>query len=128
MKVVVDTSIIIDNLRGGPNWERFIKYKISEAELFIPTVVIIELYSGTSTRDPQKVKKMIQTLAYFRRIVLTEEIAKRAGEIFRDGEKHLSMGDYIIAATAIEIGAEVATLNTKHFKKIPGVRIYDFSE
>ena len=126
MKVVVDTSIIIDNLRGGPNWERFIKYKISEVELFIPTVVIIELYSGTSTRDPQKLKND-SNVGVFSKNCINRRDCKRAGEIFRD-EKTSVYGRLYYRATAIEIGAEVATLNTKHFKKIPGVRIYDFSE
>lgn len=126
MKLVVDTSVIIDNLRGGQRWERFLKITDADRELYIPTVVIVELYSGTSTKDSGIVKKMNQTLSYFQKILLTEEIARRAGIIYRDGVKNLSLGDYIIAATALEIGAEVVTLNTKHFSKIPGVRVYDF--
>lgn len=126
MKLVVDTSIIIDNLRNGPNWKRFLKHMSPEDELFIPTVVIVELYSGASTKDGRLVKKMNKTLSYFQRVLLTEDIAKRAGEIYRDGEKHFSLGDYIIAATALNMGAEVVTLNEKHFRKIPGIRIYDF--
>lgn len=125
MKLVIDTSVIIDTLRGGKQWDTYFSAIEKEAELFLPTAVIFELYSGLSTRSA-KIEKRIQLIpTYFQRVDLTERIAKQAGKFFRDAKERVSLSDYIIAATAIEIGAEIVTLNRKHFEKIPGARIYD---
>jgi len=36
----------------------------------------------------------------------------------------LGAADYIIAASALELGAKVLTLNAKHFKQIPHLSPY----
>lgn len=124
MKVIVDGSIIIDYLRGGKKWDKFINYIERDTQLFLPTVVIFELFSGSSTRNGRKLQEMIAFIHEFQRIDLSESIAKAAGELFRDVTTKLEVPDYIIAASALEIGGTVVTLNTKHFQKIPGLKIY----
>ncbi len=126
MKLVVDTSIIIDALRGGKRWNMLFSKVEKEMELFLPTAVVFELYSGLSTRNKNVEKKIRVMLKYFQRVDLTERIAQHAGILFQDAREGVSLADYVIAATAYEIGAEVVTLNKKHFEKILGVRIYDF--
>jgi len=124
VKVVVDSSIIIDYLRGGKKWDEFIDYAPRDTQLFLPTVVIFELFSGSSTKNGRKLQEMIAFIREFQRIDLSESIAKAAGELFRDAKIKIQAADYIVAASALEIGAMVATLNIKHFQKIPGIRIY----
>ena len=124
MKVVIDTSILIDYLRGGTKWEAFIENVDKEAELFLPTVVIFELFSGSSTKNQQKKQDVVDLLKQFHKIDLDEQIAKRAGELFRDLKKNLQVPDYIVAASALETGAAVLTLNTKHFQQIPHLSLY----
>lgn len=124
MKVVVDSSILIDYLRGGTKWEAFMSGAHREIELFIPTVVIFELFSGTSTRNPRKRENMVDFIKQFHRIDLDEKIAQEAGELFRDLKKTLQVPDYIIAASALNIGATVVTLNQRHFGQIPHLPLY----
>lgn len=124
MRIVVDTSILIDHLRGGTKWEAFIADVDKDAELFLPTIVIFELFSGSSTKNPRKRQDIVNFLKQFRNIDLDEQIAKRAGELFRDFKKTLQVPDYIIAASALEIGGIVATLNRKHFEDISGLSLY----
>lgn len=124
MKLVVDTSILIDHLRGGNTWKRVVAGSEGDLKLFVPTIVIFELYSGQSTRDPSIVVKIYQLLRNFQRVELDENIAKVAGELFRDLKKHIQISDYIIAATALSTNATVLTLNRKHFEQIPGLAIY----
>lgn len=125
MKLVVDTSILIDILRTEKTWDELIgKIKEQNAEIFIPTIVIFELYTGKSSINPI-IKNIISNLIRnFRRIELTEVIARHAGELYRDIGKHIDAEDYIIAASALEIGGTVLTLNTKHFRQIPNLTIY----
>lgn len=124
MKVVVDTSILIDYIRGGDKWERFIRESEEELELYLPTIVVFELFSGKSTKVPKHEQEVINFLRQFHRMELTEEIAKRAGEIYRDVSGTFGISDYLIAASALEIGGRILTFNTKHFEKIPGLSLY----
>lgn len=124
MKLVVDTSIFIDKLRGGKKWDEFLNDLDNTVELYLPSIVIFELFSGLSSRKAQISLKISSFRKFFNEIDLTSEIAKRAGEMNRDILGNLDLPDYIIAATAIEIGAQVVTLNAKHFQKIPGVSIF----
>jgi len=127
MKLVVDTSILIDKLRGRRKWDSFLENLDGGAELYLPSIVIFELFSGLSSKKAQISLKIFNFRKFFSEIDLTFEIAKRAGEMNRDIAGNLDLPDYIIAATAIEIGAQVVTLNKKHFSKIPGVSIYETS-
>ncbi len=124
MKLLVDTSVLIDHLRGGKTWKKVVVESGEDLKLFVPTIVIFELFSGQSTRDSSIVVKIYQLLANFQRIELDENIAKIAGELFRDLKKHIQISDYIIAATALSTNATVLTLNRKHFEQIPGLAIY----
>lgn len=126
MKLLIDTSIVIDKLRGGHVWDTFWEHADHEAELFLSAIVVFELFSGKSSRDAETVKKITTLLKYYHIIEISNAIARRAGEIYREASARLQVPDYLIAATALDIGAEVVTLNKKHFMKISGVRVYDF--
>ena len=83
-------------------------------------MVIFELFSGQSTRKPEVLKNK-PILKPFPKIDFDAKIAQRAGQIFRDLSVHIDVPDYIVAASALEIGAYVATVNIKHFSQIPGL-------
>lgn len=125
MKLVLDSNILIDNLRGGNKWGKFFSSVSSDDELYLPTIILFELFSGQSTKRPETVTKILQLLKFINKIELTESIARHAGELYRDTKEKVDLPDYIIAATAIEIGAQVVTLNVKHFSKFSQVAIYE---
>lgn len=125
MKLVVDTSILIDYLRGGKRWEKFILEVQEGSEFYLPTIVVFELFSGKSSADPQILKKITDLLRFFQQIELSEDIARHAGQLYRDISKEFDIPGYIVAATALNIGASVVTLNQKDFQEIPGLRLED---
>jgi predicted nucleic acid-binding protein len=124
MRLVIDTSILIDYLRGGTLWEELVRNLKKDTEIYLPTIVVFEIFSGKSTSNPKIAKEINNFLAYFQRIELTEDIAIRAGELFRDVNRNLGAPDYIIAASALELNATVVTLNKKHFEQITNLNIY----
>lgn len=125
MRIIFDTSILIDGLRQKPNAEELLSYfEDREDELFISSIVGFELFSGKSSQDTDQKNRIQEFLNFFEIVDVTWKIAKRAGEIYRTGITDLQVPDYIIAATALEINTEIATFNQKHFKQIPGVRMY----
>lgn len=123
---MIDSSIIIDYLRGGKKWEEFITLSEvgQDLQLFLPTIVIFELYSGTSTKNARQLQRMIYFISRFERIDLNYDIAKLAGELLRDTKHRIQVSDYIIAASALSINAAVVTLNKRHFEQIPNINIY----
>lgn len=126
MNYIFDTNIIIDALRQDKKAKEVFKgFESSHNNLFISSVVAFELFSGQSSKDVKQAKLISNFLSYFTVIDLTWKISKLAGEIYRDDIKGLEVPDYIIAATAMEIGAHVVTLNIKHFKNIPNLMIHN---
>lgn len=127
MKYVIDTSIVIDELRGGGKLTKILKHFDRNGDgvtFYVPTIVIFELFAGKSTRNVKSAQKIHHFIKTFARIELTAPIAQRAGELSRDGVT-LDIPDYIIAASALEIGGIVVTLNAKHFVRVPGLMIYE---
>ena len=123
-RIVIDTSILVDYLRGGPHWDDFFITLEEGVELFLPTIVIYELFSGKSSKNIIQKRRIENFIKLFTKIELSVDIAQNAGELYRDLGINLDTPDYLIAASSLEIGAQVVTLNTKHFKKIPGLSIY----
>lgn len=124
MKIVVDTSILIDHLRGGNAWKKIASEIDDDTQLFVPTIVLFELFSGISTKKPTVVSQIYKLLGNFQRLDLSELIARQAGELYRDTKKTLQVPDYIIAASALQVNAIVVTLNQKHFAQIPNINLY----
>lgn len=119
--VCLDSDVLIDYLRGMTNARDFLLERVGKTPLFISVVAIVEIYSGKDTKIPEK-KEIIETfLANFRIIILTQGIAKRAGELRRDHQKPFA--DMIIAASAMEYGLPLVTRNLKHFNTIRGLKV-----
>lgn len=127
MKLVFDTSVLIQALRLHQGAVKlFETLDASEETLCIPSIVGFELFSGQSSKDSLAQKQLKALMDYFEIIDLDWRIAKRAGEIYRSGLHTLEVPDYIVAASALEAGGEVVTLNKKHFELIPGLALYSF--
>ena len=118
MKHVIDTDIFIDFLRGyGPSkkwfaaldWESVLFSAVTEAELL----------SGADCNHPVTFKKTLAILQLALKIPVTNEVARKAGEIRRI--YHLSLMDSFIAATALLNNAQLFTRNSKHFENVEGL-------
>lgn len=124
VRVLFDTSVLIDfNRTGGGIYEQILEQaQISNLKITTASIVVFEFWVGKSMNNPQ-VESMAEKLFQDIEIIcLDENIAKIAGKIEREGQSHGN--DAIIAATAIENNAQLATLNTKHFENIPGLKIW----
>ena len=56
---------------------------------------------------------------------VSDPIAQRAGEHlrkYRTSHRGIDIVDYVIAATAEQLDAELVTLNVKHFPMVKGLR------
>ncbi|WKZ25476.1 MAG: PIN domain-containing protein [bacterium] len=124
MKIIVDTSVIIDYTRAniGSFNQLISDSRSGNCDLYIPSVVITELWSGKETKNKKNGVRLEKILSLFKIINLDQKIAKHAGTISRD--TNIFGFDAIIAATALELDAQVATSNTKHFTKVKNLKLY----
>lgn len=124
-KVVIDTSIIIDHLRQFKNTKTLLETILedTQAELFISTNVIQELFAGKSSKEEEPEDEIRKILLSFKPVNITPEIAELAGQIIRDSKLTVQFADAAIAATTILNKASLFTLNKKDFRGIKSLRL-----
>jgi predicted nucleic acid-binding protein len=121
--VVIDTSIIIDHLRCPDKTKSIFTNLITQGTQSISILTYAELFSGKSVWQSNKAKQTIQTLCDNLNILpITSEIAVLAGKIKLT--HHLDLVDCLIAATSIVFQFPLSTLNIKHFRSIPSLKLY----
>jgi predicted nucleic acid-binding protein len=111
--VVFDPSILIDVLRGDPAALGYVRGVVD-----VPTcseVTRIEVARGLRSGERMSAEQLFRTLHW---VPLDEPIAGRAGELGRRWNRHrpgISLADLVVASTAEQVDAELATANVRHF-------------
>lgn len=125
-KILLDTSLIVDLIRRKDRQNSYLA-KVSNEYLYISILTHTELYSGKSVWEKDYAQKELKSiLSEISIIALDEKISQKAGFI-KAHNPNIDLIDCIIAATAITEDLELATLNTKDFKTIKDLRIYNLS-
>ena len=117
--ILVDTDILIDYLRGRGEAVSFVK--ANSDRIILSSISVAELYAGVrGGRDDAEQIVLEDFLSLFRAVPLSGEIAKIGGLYKRDfGRSHgVGIADAIVAATALSEGADLKTLNVKHYPMV----------
>lgn len=124
VKVLVDTDIIIDFIRteNGILPKLFILQSEEKIELFISALTVLELYSGQSSK--MKNPHISELISAFHIVDLDQNLGRFTGELKRDYPQIGAFADIIIGASALYIGAQLATRNRKHFRAIPKLKFF----
>lgn len=127
-KVVVDSDIIIDHLRGhSQNVNNLLKgINLEKLQVFIPGIVVSEIFSGQDTKQGKRLKVIDDLFFFLNFTPADEQISRLAGMIVRDN-RPMQLNDAIVAATAISLNAKLATRNKKHFAGVKDLRFYRYS-
>lgn len=117
MKVVLDTSVIIDHLNKYEPAVSLIEELVgSDAEFLSSMVVRTEVLAGMRPREEKKTREFLSLVRWE---PVTEDVSEAAGAL---GRKHLPMSsgidtpDLLVAELALRVGADVLTMNIKHFR------------
>lgn len=125
--VILDTNLIIDHLRqvNTKQETRLIQLarEYHQEQLGISMISVQELYEGKSVSIQQGEQQLLAIISSLKIFSYTLEIAKKAGEIARELSQPIEFADVAIAATCIVNHAGLATLNEKHFLKIPQLQL-----
>jgi len=119
--ILFETSILIAHLRGDERATRLL-LDTPNMERAASVLARIEIEGGMRSGERRSVASLFGILQL---LPLTDEIARRAGELlrtYRRSHPGIDLVDYAVAATAELHAASLVTLNVRHFPMIAGLR------
>lgn len=115
MIYVLDTTVLIDHVRGMPQAVRLFRELITGAnQLYVCDAIVCEVMSGGTDDQRALISELLEPLEY----VSTHPAAARwAGESRRSAAKtsHRTLGDALIAGVAWFSNATIVTRNPDDF-------------
>jgi predicted nucleic acid-binding protein len=124
MKILIDTSLIIEHFRIKEKDKSFLGYIINKYNLFyISTITEFEILRGIRSGQESATQEILK---FFEKLNFDSKVAKIAAEIYIDlktRSKPIDFPDLIIAATSLEFQLPLATLNVKHYEHIKGIQL-----
>ena len=124
--MVVDTGVFINYLRTKDKSTTILQKLSDEAELYISSITLYELYMGATS--PQKwldVKILTDDIP---ELVSSKNIAEKAAIIYQELKKEnkiIEFKDIFIAATALIHDLPVLTTDIKHFTRVNGLKLFE---
>lgn len=116
MTIIVDTSVLIDHLRGEARARDALSQSAAAGERLAASVLTkVEVLAGMRADEEAATRELLRSLHW---IAVDDAIAERAGLLARAylrSHPGVDPVDYVIAATAEQFQAQLWTRNVKHF-------------
>ncbi len=119
---VFDSTVLIAHLRGVSDATALVRDAAASDEASCSVLSRVEIEGGMRSGERADVQRLFTAL---RMIPVSEPIAIRAAQFlrrYRSSHRGIDIVDYVIAATAELEGAQLVTLNVKHFPMVKGLR------
>jgi predicted nucleic acid-binding protein len=135
--LILDSSVIIRAERNRQTVEDFlveVRRHFGEIEVAISAVTVAELVHGMERTDKAEIRQRRRAfIDELKKHVPVHPVTDETGELAGSlGGSQAAKGitipfdDLLIGVSAIEQGYAVATLNRRHFEKIPGLFVLTF--
>lgn len=122
MTVLLDTSVLVDHLRGNVEARDAMLGAIAAGQRLAASVVVkVEVLAGVRPGEEPATRKLLDALEWF---AVDDDVAERAGQLanrYLGSHPGVDPVDYIIAATAIANDADLWTRDVKHFPMFEGL-------
>ncbi len=115
MSTLVDTSILIDYLRGHAGAGDLLERERAADVLHASEITRIEILAGMRPAEEDGTRSLLSTLVWH---PVDNEIAEQAGALGRQwlpSQHTIDSADLAIAATAVRTNARLLTRNVRHF-------------
>lgn len=124
--ILVDSNILIQFSRGDHETANWLRMSGRSNVLVISVITELELLVGS--RDKRHQKEIRTFLSRFPVVDVTPEISRLASKLIEEYylSHNLQVADSLIAATALDCGSALATINRKDFRFIDGLRLVDY--
>jgi predicted nucleic acid-binding protein len=124
MRLVLDTSVLVDHLRGRPaSATELIPKAIARGdELWSCEVVRAELLAGMRATEETQTRDLLRLISW---VEVDETLAEAAGALGRQylrSHPGIDIADLIVAALAQSLDAALKTTNVKHFPMFRGLK------
>jgi tRNA(fMet)-specific endonuclease VapC len=127
---LIDTNILSEIIKKSPNKNFIEKLKtIPSAALFTSTICVMEMRYGALKRgNPSDLWPRIEQhiLSRVRVLNFSYKEAIKAGDLIQklhSSGRSIGIEDIMIGSIALCNGLTVVSANTKHFKRIPDLRV-----
>ena len=110
-----DSDVLIEYLRDNPAAADLLVPAVRAEEAACSVLARFELLAGMRSAERHATHALLDAMI---NLPVSETVASRAGEMarsYRRSHAHISAVDYLIAATAEQEGADLLTLNVRHF-------------
>lgn len=124
MRLLLDTSVLIDFLRGRPAGAVALinRALVRGDELWSSEVVRAELLAGMRPSEEPATRELLGLLSW---VGVDDSLAEAAGALGRRYLKSspgIDIADLLVAASADRLDAELKTTNVKHFPMFKGLQ------
>lgn len=120
---VLDTTVAVDHLRGHPAAYALLRDLLDrDVPVVASELTRFELLAGVKARERRALEDFLSVPEW---VPVTEDVARMAGDLARRyRHSHSGIGDvdYLLAATAILLDAELLTTNLRHFPMLRGLQ------
>jgi hypothetical protein len=120
---LLDTTVAIDHLRGDEAAVDLLKDLVENDEtLAASEVVRFELVAGVRDDELPALEQFFSAVSW---VAVGEDVARTAGVLVRKHRRAhsgIDDADYLIAATALLLEADLLTTNVRHFPMLPGLQ------
>jgi len=110
-----DSDVLIEYLRDNPSAADLLIPAVRGEEAACSVLARFELLAGMRSAERHATRSLLDAMI---NMPVTQNVASRAGEMarsYRRSHGQISAVDYLIAATAELEGADLLTLNIRHF-------------
>ena len=127
-RIILDTSILIDFFRKG-NKSKTILFRLSyQYQFCVSVIVVFELLIGIkSERQQQQYDILMTDVEVLPVDQLCIEQAVKIHKHLKRQNARIGLEDLLIGGTGIRHQLPLATLNEKHFSRIPALKLVNFS-
>jgi predicted nucleic acid-binding protein len=115
MTALVDTSVLIDYLRGHEGAAELLEQERAAAPLHASEITRLEILAGMRPAEQDGTRSLLSTLSWH---PVDSDVAEEAGALgckWLPSHHPIDGADLAIAATAIRCGARLLTRNVRHF-------------
>lgn len=122
MTALVDTSVLIDVLRGRHEALAALTQAREEGPLHASEITRTEVLAGMRPGEEPATRAALDALSWH---PVDRDVAERGAELarrWRPSHSGVDIADFLIAATCELVDARLITCNTKHFPMFTGLR------
>jgi predicted nucleic acid-binding protein len=115
MAVLVDTSVIIDFLRGHHGAEEVLEEARLTAPLHASEMTRLEVLTGMRANEEGETRLFLSLFRWHPVDTMIAELAGELGRRWLPSHRSIDGADLAIAATVMALGCPLLTCNVKHF-------------